>query len=92
MYRVRSVCLNPACKAVFDVSFHEIGPLWGETAEIASDLAQSLHDNKDLLYRPDEREHGSPVPLYVECPSCRAVFPRDQMTFFAYNADRSCSE
>jgi len=91
MYRIRTVCRNPACQAVFGVEFAETGPLEGKTPEIAIKLSRGLRSERSTLYQATKLGKGVQIPLFIECPKCNSIFPMSELTFFAYNANATQS-
>lgn len=78
MYRIRAVCQNPKCQAVFGIEFTETGPLEAKTPELAFELCSELH--RTTSYK------GVNIPKFVKCPKCHSIFPTDSLRFFVYDA------
>ena len=83
MYRIRTVCQNPACQDVFEVKFTETGPIEAETTEEAFKLCN------DLRHRPFSYKgaySGGNSPKFIKCPKCDSLFPIGRFRFFMYDA------
>ncbi len=78
MYRIRAVCLNPACQAAFGVEFTKTGPLEAKTPKLAFELRDSLHAISHY--------NGVKLPEFIKCPKCHSLFPIGSFDFLVYDA------
>jgi len=94
MYRIRTVCGNPSCRAVFDAKFPEIGPLEGKTPERALALIKGIRKKRSITHKLGDKirhsagleQDSAKIPELIECPECHSIFPISDLALFIYNA------